>query len=183
MQLSGLQKMVLFRLREWLDMEEIYIGVGSNVGDRRANLNHASRRLSEYMVITNKSQVYETEPQYLLNQAKFLNAVVCGHTELEPLDMLNKLKQLETALGRVAGPRNGPRLIDLDLLYYGRRCISTDILTVPHPRIQERYFVLRPLLDIAPSLKHPTNGKTVKQLISELPIDTRRATPALMGLE
>ena len=175
--------MALFLLREWFDMEEIYIGVGSNVGDRKANLNDASRRLSEFMIITNKSKVYETEPQYLLNQAKFLNAVVCGYTVLEPLDMLKKLKQLETSLGRVDGPRNGPRLIDLDLLYYGRRCISTDTLTVPHPRIQERYFVLRPLLDIAPSLKHPINGKTVKQLISELPIDTDRATLKLMGLE
>ncbi len=164
-------------------MEEVYIGVGSNVGDRKANLNNASCKLSEFMIITNKSEVYETDPQYVLNQAKFFNAVLCGYTEFEPFDVLKKLKKLETSLGRVDGPRNGPRLIDLDLLYYGRRCISTDTLTVPHPRIQERYFVLRPLLDIAPNLKHPISGKTVKQLIRELPIGTGKGTPTLMGLE
>ncbi len=175
--------MAVFLLREWLDMEEVYIGVGSNVGDRKANLNNASCKLSEFMIVTNKSGVYETEPQYFLKQAKFLNAVLCGYTDFEPLDMLGKLKKLETLLGRVDGPRNGPRLIDLDLLYYGRRCISTDILEVPHPRIQERYFVLRPLLDIAPNLKHPISGKTVKQLISELPIGNSNGTLKLTGLE
>ncbi len=164
-------------------MEGVYIGVGSNVGDRKANLINAIGKLSEFMIITDKSKAYETEPQYVLDQEKFLNAVLCGYTKVKPLDLLKKLKDLETLLGRVDGPRNGPRLIDLDLLYYGERCISTNTLTLPHPRIQERYFVLRPLLDIAPNLKHPISGKTVQQLIDELPIGARKGTLQLTRLE
>ena len=164
-------------------MEGVYIGVGSNVGDRKANLINAIGKLSEFMIITDKSIAYETEPQYVLDQEKFLNAVLCGYTKVKPLDLLKKLKDLETLLGRVDGPRNGPRLIDLDLLYYGERCISTNTLTLPHPRIQERYFVLRPLLDIAPNLKHPISGKTVQQLIDELPIGARKGTLQLTRLE
>ena len=164
-------------------MEGVYIGVGSNVGDRKTNLINAIGKLSEFMIITDKSKAYETEPQYVLDQEKFLNAVLCGYTKVKPLDLLKKLKDLETLLGRVDGPRNGPRLIDLDLLYYGERCISTNTLTLPHPRIQERYFVLRPLLDIAPNLKHPISGKTVQQLIDELPIGARKGTLQLTRLE
>ena len=164
-------------------MEGVYIGVGSNVGDRKANLINAIGKLSEFMIITDKSKAYETEPQYVLDQEKFLNAVLCGYTKVKPLDLLKKLKDLETLLGRVDGPRNGPRLIDLDLLYYGERCISTNTLTLPHPRIQERYFVLRPLLDIAPNLKHPISGKTVQQLIDELPIGASKGTLKLTRLE
>ena len=164
-------------------MEGVYIGVGSNVGDRKANLINAIGKLSEFMIITDKSNAYETEPQYVLDQAKFLNAVLCGYTKVKPLDLLKKLKDLETLLGRVDGPRNGPRLIDLDLLYYGERCISTNMLTLPHPRIQERHFVLRPLLDIAPNLKHPISGKTVQQLIDELPIGASKGTLKLTRLE
>ena len=102
-------------------MEGVYIGVGSNVGDRKANLINAIGKLSEFMIIIDKSKAYETEPQYVLDQEKFLNAVLCGYTKVKPLDLLKKLKDLETLLGRVDGPRNGPRLIDLDLLYYGER--------------------------------------------------------------
>ena len=155
-------------------MEDIYIGIGSNVGNRRHNLDQAEFQLLGLMDIKSKSKIYETEPQYVRDQPKFLNAVFRGYTKLEPLPMLEELKKLEVSLGRREGPRNGPRLIDLDILYFGERQISTDTLTIPHPRIHERYFVLRPLLDVGPSLYHPVSGKSVQQLMNELPVGAEK---------
>ena len=161
------------------DMEEVFIAIGSNLGNRLENIARAERGLLEFVEITGRSQVYETLPQYVANQPSFLNLVVRGTPKKEPRPLLEALKRLEIALGRQPAPRNGPRLIDLDILYFGERQIDTDELTLPHPRIQERYFVLRPLLDLEPNMLHPTIGKTMRQLFDELPMDAGQGVKVL----
>lgn len=157
-------------------MEEVFIGLGSNLGNRLANLRDAERGLEPLLEITGRSKVYETAPQYVADQPKFLNAVLRGRPKLEPRPLLEAMKQLEITLGRQEAPRNGPRLIDLDLLFFGERCLENDALTLPHPRIHERYFVLRPLLDLAPEQRHPASGKTMRQLMAELPVNAGEGT-------
>lgn len=157
-------------------MEEVFIGLGSNLGDRLANLRNAEHGLAEMVEVTARSNIRETAPQYVASQPKFLNAVLRGTPKLEPRPLLEALKRLEFALGRKEGPRNGPRLIDLDLLFFGERCLESDALTLPHPRIHERYFVLRPLVDLAPDKRHPVSGKTMRELMAELPLGAGEGT-------
>ena len=160
-------------------MEEVFIAIGSNLGDRLENIVRAERGLLEFLEITGRSLVYETLPQYVANQPPFLNLAVRGRPKMEPRPLLEALKRLEITLGRQPAARNGPRLIDLDILCFGERQIDTDELTLPHPRIQERYFVLRPLLDLDPSMRHPTIGKTIRQLLDELPIDADKGVKVI----
>ncbi|MDA0657118.1 MAG: 2-amino-4-hydroxy-6-hydroxymethyldihydropteridine diphosphokinase [Proteobacteria bacterium] len=155
-------------------MEDVFIGLGSNMGDRLDNLLKAERGLAEFVVITGRSKIYETAPQYVTDQPKFLNSVLRGTPQLDPRPLLEALKQLEIKLGRRPGLRNGPRLVDLDILYFGDRCVETNELTLPHPRIHERYFVLKPLVDIEPARRHPVSGKTMRQLLDELPLGSDR---------
>ncbi|MBK9710834.1 MAG: 2-amino-4-hydroxy-6-hydroxymethyldihydropteridine diphosphokinase [Kouleothrix sp.] len=133
----------------------VYLALGSNLGDRRANLRAAVERLAPHVAVEQVSSVYETEPAYVLDQPRFLNAALRGRTELEPAALLALLKQIERGLGRVAGPRFGARVIDLDILVYDDLVMATDELTVPHPRLAERPFVLVPLAEIAPRLTPP----------------------------
>ncbi len=170
---------VLSRQKSPRDMEEVFIAIGSNLGDRLENIVRAERGLFECLEITSRSKVYETPPQYVANQPPFLNLAVRGRPKMEPRPLLETLKRLEIALGRQPAPRNGPRLIDLDILFFGKRQIATDELTLPHPRIQERYFVLKPLLDLDPNMRHPTNGKTICQLINELPMNSGKGVKVL----
>jgi 2-amino-4-hydroxy-6-hydroxymethyldihydropteridine diphosphokinase len=171
---------VVARLQKRLgEVEDVFIAIGSNLGDRLENIARAEQGLSESVEITGRSQVYETPPQYVVNQPSFLNLAVRGTPKMEPRPLLEALKRLEVSLGRQPGPRNGPRLIDLDILCFGERQIDTDELTLPHPRIQERYFVLQPLLDLDPNMRHPTIDKTMRQLLNELPMDAGQGVKVL----
>src|SRR5690242_17550018 len=116
----------------------IYLALGANLGDRAASLRAAIERLREAISIERMSAVYETEPAYLLDQPRFLNMAVSGRTALEPLALLALLKRVERDLGRVAGPRYGPRAIDIDILIFGDLALDTASLTIPHPRMAER---------------------------------------------
>jgi 2-amino-4-hydroxy-6-hydroxymethyldihydropteridine diphosphokinase len=133
----------------------IYLALGANLGDRAASLRAALERLRAAVTIERMSAVYETEPAYLLDQPRFLNMAVRGRTALEPAALLALLKQIERELGRVAGPRYGPRAIDIDILLYDDLALDTASLTIPHPRMAERPFVLAPLAELAPELVSP----------------------------
>lgn len=143
---------------------EVYLGLGSNLGDRKANLEKALQLLGERLHIERVSSLYETEPVGHAEQPMFLNAVCCAETELGPLQLLSLIKGVEAALGRVPSFTNGPRSIDVDILFYGDLNMETTDLTIPHPRIEERAFVLLPLLEIAPQLMHPISGESIKDL-------------------
>lgn len=149
-------------------MPDIYMGLGSNLGEREQNLRTAISRLSPGILVDAVSPVYETEPKYLLEQPKFLNIACEGRTELGAQDVLNLLKKIEGDLGRERKERFGPRIIDIDLLFYGKQQIQEEELIIPHPGIAERAFVLVPLCDIAPDFTHPVLGVTIKELLGKL---------------
>lgn len=138
-----------------------YVGLGSNLGDRKLHLDEAVRRLGARRV----SSYRETDPVGRTDQPKFLNAVAEVDTTLGPEALLDRLLEIERDLGRVRGERWGPRTIDLDLLLYGDRVIRTPRLTVPHPRMTERRFVLEPIAELAPDLIVPGTGRTVAALL------------------
>ena len=146
----------------------IYLSLGSNLGDRLANLHNAISALPPKIRPLLQSSVYETTPWGYSNQPDFYNQVIKAKTHLEPSEVLAYLKSLELSLGRQETFRNGPRLIDIDLLFFNSLTLSTPELTIPHPRITERAFVLVPLTEIAPGFTHPGNGKTIQQLISSI---------------
>jgi 2-amino-4-hydroxy-6-hydroxymethyldihydropteridine diphosphokinase len=154
-------------------MEEhiVYLALGSNLGDRLSNLKQAIASLTPQLEVKAKSQVYETPPWGFEDQPKFLNQVVRAKTYLGPERLLQHLKRLELALGRKESFPNGPRLIDLDILFYDDRIVNTPSLVIPHPRLQERGFVLLPLMDIDPELVHPVNKKTVREMAAESNIE------------
>ena len=149
-------------------MTEVYIGIGSNLGDRIANISRAVALFSSYGNIELMSSVYETEPEGLKGQPDFLNCVIKAQIEIDPARLLAVLKKIEKEMGRKRGRRNGPRLIDLDLLFYNNRVIDTPDLTVPHPRLPQRAFVLVPMVEIARGLVHPALHKSMLQLLTEL---------------
>ena len=146
----------------------IYIGLGTNLGDRKKNLASARRALSPKVLIIKVSPIYETKPWGYADQPDFLNQVVKAKTDLEPTDLLAFLKQCEVRLGRTPTFKNGPRQVDLDLLFYDDLIFESDALTIPHPGIVKRGFVLAPMADIAPDFIHPQNGKSIKQLLAEV---------------
>jgi 2-amino-4-hydroxy-6-hydroxymethyldihydropteridine diphosphokinase len=159
-------------------VETVYLALGSNLGDRAANLRQAREALAPHFIVQVISPVYETEPAYLLDQPRFYNQVLRAATNLDPLAALHRLKSIEAGLGRTAGTRFGPRLIDLDLLLYGSAQAATPELTLPHPRLAERPFVLVPLADIAPDLTHPVSGETIASLRDRLGDTSRAIWPA-----
>jgi 2-amino-4-hydroxy-6-hydroxymethyldihydropteridine diphosphokinase len=136
--------------------ETIYLSLGSNLGSREENLKAAIAALPNASVqVRRVSSFYETEPVDYLDQAWFLNCVVEGETEAPPLDLLHKLRAIESRMGSKKLIAKGPRLIDIDILLYGRQTIDSAELQVPHPRMRQRRFVLVPLAEIAPDLRHP----------------------------
>jgi 2-amino-4-hydroxy-6-hydroxymethyldihydropteridine diphosphokinase len=142
----------------------VYLGLGSNLEDRRQHLDMAIDFLKERLKIEKLSQIYDTAPINLPGQPRFLNMVIRISTSLNPNTLLFVVKGIEAKLGRV--PLDTPRPIDIDILFYGDQVINTPPqLLVPHPRLVERAFVLVPLADIAPDLVHPVNKKTVKQMM------------------
>ena len=145
----------------------VYLALGSNLGNRLDNLKQAIAALTPQLEVKSKSQVYETPPWGYEDQPKFLNQVIKAETYLDPERLLKHLKRLEVALGRKASFPNGPRLIDMDLLFYDDLVLNKPSLVIPHPRLHERAFVLLPLMDIAPELVHPVTGKTVREMAEQ----------------
>ena len=145
-----------------------YIALGTNLGNRLANLRAAIAAFAPEIVVTAESHVYETPPWGYEDQPAFLNMVVKAETGLGPESLLKNQKQLEVELGREQNFRWGPRLIDLDILFYDNMVIDTPPLVIPHPRLHERAFVLVPLADVAPDLIHPIFQKSVSQLLAEV---------------
>jgi 2-amino-4-hydroxy-6-hydroxymethyldihydropteridine diphosphokinase len=146
----------------------VYLALGSNIGNRLANIKNALSNFTPQLEVKKKSSVYETPPWGYADQPAFLNQVVMAETYLEPQDLLEHLKRLEVVLGREPTFPNGPRLIDLDILFYDDVEIDSPPLQIPHPRLHQRGFVLVPLNDIAPELVHPTLGKSIGELLLDV---------------
>ncbi len=150
-------------------MKTAFLALGANVGDREGNLRDALQQLeSEELRVVQRSSLYETAPQEVLDQPWFLNAVVEVKTSLFPLQLLARIRQAERDMGRRRVTPKGPRNIDIDILFYGRSVIATAELEVPHPRMAQRRFVLEPLAEIAPDFRHPVTGKTAKEMLAAL---------------
>jgi 2-amino-4-hydroxy-6-hydroxymethyldihydropteridine diphosphokinase len=144
----------------------IYLALGSNLGDRYAILRAAITALPPAVYVVQESPVYETRPWGYTDQPTFLNMTLKGETALEPVELLQRLKNLETGLGRQPSVRWGPRLIDLDILFYSDLVLETQGLVIPHPHLQERAFVLVPLADLVPDLLHPVFGQSIRDLLA-----------------
>lgn len=145
-----------------------YFSIGTNLGDRFANLQRALSLLGAEMAITAVSPVYVTEPWGDTNQPKFLNICVAAATDLPPCDILDIIKSIEHDMGRLPSRHWGPRLIDIDLLLYGHTIVDEPGLTVPHPHMAERAFVLAPLANIIPTFVHPTTGRTIEAMLEDV---------------
>jgi len=151
--------------QKYQPLHYVYLALGSNIGDRQKHLSAALQKLREVVDIYKFSSVYETEPVEYLDQPRFLNMVCYGQTAASPHGLLYSAKTIEEALGREPSFRNAPRPIDIDILLYDNLCLATEQLTIPHPRISERAFVLVPLVEIAPTVTEPVSGKTAQELL------------------
>lgn len=161
--------------------EMVYISLGSNLGDRLTNLDRAILLLKGLVKIIARSSVYETQPWGVLDQPNFLNQVVGGITSLAPLRLLNELKSIEKYMGRVETIRYGPRIIDLDILLYGKRILNYQRLQVPHPRMLERAFVLVPLAEIAPGIVIPGVQQPLDSILEQVDCDAVIPYPVNQG--
>ena len=151
-------------------MPVVYLALGTNIGNREANLREALRLLSESGIeISKLSGIYETEPVDYLDQPWFLNAVLEAQTNLPAAQLLSTLRQIESQMGSKKAIAKGPRLIDLDILLYGDETIDTPELQVPHPRMLQRNFALAPLAEIAPTLRHPAWPAPAVDLLAHSP--------------
>jgi 2-amino-4-hydroxy-6-hydroxymethyldihydropteridine diphosphokinase len=146
----------------------VYLGLGSNLGDRKDNLDKAIEYLSQRLRITAKSSIYDTEAMENREQPRFLNMVCQAQTIFKPQDILMLAKSIERKMGRQPNTHNAPRPIDIDILFYGDEIIETPDLTIPHASLPNRAFALVPMAEIAPNLVHPVTKKTVSTMLSEL---------------
>jgi len=151
-----------------LDPVTVYLGLGSNLGRREDNLRRAIGLLRRYVRLRRSSSVYETAPWGFSRQPHFLNCILEVTATLTPHRVLSSVQGLEREMGRRPGVRYGPRLIDVDILFYGSQTLGYPDLQIPHPRLHQRAFVLVPLADLAPELCHPTLTLTVAQLAPEV---------------
>ena len=149
-------------------MNSVLLGLGANTGDRAANLDAAVAGLSRFLNVTARSPVYETAPMYVEDQAPFLNMALTAETPLAPDALLGAVKELERRLGRIPGPRFGPRCIDIDILIHGDTVLDEPHLQIPHPRMAERAFVLVPAAHIAADWRDPTSDSTVAEMLAAL---------------
>jgi 2-amino-4-hydroxy-6-hydroxymethyldihydropteridine diphosphokinase len=148
--------------------QRVYIGLGSNLGDRVANLREAVRRLTAVVTVERVSNLYVAAPLGYVRDDAFINAVVQGTAAHKPLELLSQLQQIERAMGRRVGVEYGPRPIDLDILLFGSMQMQSLELIVPHPRLAQRAFVLKPLAELAPDLMHPVLYYTIAQLLQDV---------------
>lgn len=150
-------------------MKIVYLGLGSNLGDRRHNLASALQNLAAPdLRILRESSIYETEPRDYLDQPWFLNQVVEVETSLFPRQLQRRIQKIERGMGRRPVIPKGPRKIDIDILLFGEAIVSTPELQVPHPRMAERRFVLAPLAELAPELRHPRTRRTVSEMLADV---------------
>ena len=147
----------------------VYLSLGSNLGDRRANLNSAIGELGKLGKVEAISSFYETEPVEFISQPWFVNCAVKLTTEKMPKQMLSAVLGIEQRMGRRRTQNKGPRVIDVDILLFGNSVIDTSGLTIPHPAMHERRFVLEPLAEIAPEVRHPVLKRTIRELRDSLP--------------
>ena len=149
-------------------MTQIFLGLGSNLGDKEKNITDAIMALSAFSNIKKTSHLYRTEPVGYVDQPWFLNCAIKIETEVTPHELLSRIKFIEQKLGRKKTITHGPRHIDIDILFYGDLILKTKDLVIPHPLIQDRLFVLQPLLDIDPFFIHPVQKKSVQELYKSL---------------
>jgi len=150
-------------------MAIVYISIGSNLGDREENCRKTISLLKEKGIAVKKqSSVHETEPWGVKDQPKFINRAIEVEIDKEPEELLGILKEIEKEIGRTETTKWGPRVIDLDIIFYDDLILKSQDLEIPHPLLHEREFVLEPLCEIAPDKKHPVTGKTVKEMIKNL---------------
>jgi 2-amino-4-hydroxy-6-hydroxymethyldihydropteridine diphosphokinase len=156
-------------------LKTVYLGLGTNLGDRREHLNCARALLqSSDLLIARASSIYETEPRDFPNQPWFLNQVIEAQTTLFPRQLLARTQKIEREMGRKRTVDKGPRVIDIDILLYGESVVHTEALEIPHPRMADRRFVLEPLAELVPELLHPVTRKTIRGLLARVGDQTVR---------
>jgi 2-amino-4-hydroxy-6-hydroxymethyldihydropteridine diphosphokinase len=150
-------------------MKKAYLSLGSNLGDRRALIEEALEMIEDPRLrVTRRSSWYETEPRDLPEQPWFLNMTVEIETSLFPMMLLNRTAQTERAMGRRRTVRMGPRVIDIDIILYGQFVVKTPRLTIPHERMHERRFVLEPLAELIPNVRHPLLQRSIRELLDNV---------------
>ena len=149
-------------------LHKVFLGLGANVGDKKANLLKAIELLKEKISDVAIASIYETKPWGYKEQDNFLNTALMGNTSLSPIELFRSIKDIEKRVGRIKRFKWGPREIDIDILFYDNLIYKDDTLEIPHPRLHERDFVLKPLMDLDTDLEHPVFKKTIGKLYKSL---------------